>query len=156
MMLRALDLDGTERVLDIGCGSGYQAALLGGLAREVVSVEGDADLVRRATSTLDSLGRDNVRVVQANLLGGWPESAPYQAIIVVGAASELPTALIDQLDLGGRLVIPLGNCEAQLVERLHKRVDGLDSKTIGTCRLDMLPCSQRPSLFPWASARHAG
>lgn len=130
MMLRALDLEGTERVLEIGGGSGYQAALLGRLAREVVSLEVDG------------------------AYAGWPEAAPYQAIVVGAAAPELPTALIDQLDLGGRLVIPLGDADAQLVERFQKRPDSLDSQTIGACRLLLLPTlHEMPSSFPWTGHR---
>jgi protein-L-isoaspartate(D-aspartate) O-methyltransferase len=156
-MLRALDLQGSERVLDIGGGSGYVAALLSRLAHEVVSVEPDEELVRRATSTLTELGVNNVRVVHAKPYEGWPEDAPYQAIIVEAAAAELPPALVEQLELGGRLVIPLGDADAQLISCLHKRVDSLDSKTIGACRLGMLPNGRRrPSFFPWVSGRRTG
>jgi protein-L-isoaspartate(D-aspartate) O-methyltransferase len=156
-MLRALGLEGSERVLDVGGGSGYQAALLSGLAREVVSVESDGELVRRAVATLDALGRYNVRVVHANALDGFPESAPYQGILVGAAVTELPMSLIEQLDVGGRLVIALGDADAQLIERFRKRVDSLDSTTLGPCRLDMLPCAaRRPSSFPWAGKPRGG
>lgn len=155
MMLQALELEGTERVLDVGGGSGYQAALLGRLAREVVSVESDDELVRRAASTLAKLGSDNVRVVRASVFSGWPERAPYQAIIVGGGATELPAALVEQLDDGGRIVIPLGDSGAQLVEWLQKHRNCFDSKTIGACRLGMLPSSgQNFSSFPWTRHRH--
>jgi protein-L-isoaspartate(D-aspartate) O-methyltransferase len=157
MMIRALELEGTERILDVGGGTGYQAALLSHLAREVVSVEADDELVKRAASALAELGRGNVRVVQAEACTGWPEAAPYQGIMVVGAAAELPRALVEQLDLGGRLVIPLGDSEAQLIERLRKHTDSLESKTIGACRLDSLPCSQgSPWWFPWTRSRKSG
>jgi protein-L-isoaspartate(D-aspartate) O-methyltransferase len=154
MMVRALDLDGTERVLEIGGGSGYQAALLGRLAREVVSVEVDEELVRHASCVLGGLGWPNVRLIHSDAYAGWTDAAPYQAIVVGAAAPELPPALIDQLDLGGRLVIPLGNAEAQLVERVRKRAGSLDSQTIGSCRLDVLttPC-KTPSSFPWTGPR---
>jgi protein-L-isoaspartate(D-aspartate) O-methyltransferase len=151
MMLRALELDGSERVLDIPTGTGYRAAILSRLARDVVSVEEDEELASRAASTLVELGFHNVQVVRGAVLDGWPDRAPYQAIVVGAGATELPHALIDQLDVGGRLVIPLGDSEAQLIERLRKRLDGLDSETIGACRLDMLPSADRPpSSFPWA------
>jgi protein-L-isoaspartate(D-aspartate) O-methyltransferase len=150
MMIRALELEGTERVLEIGSGSGYLAALLGRLAREVVSVEADDELVKHAGSLLAELGWSNVRVVHADGYGGWPEAAPYQAIVLGAAVPELPLTLVDQLDLGGRLVIPLGDAEAQLVERLRKHVDRLDSETVGSCHLDMLATARKaPSSFPW-------
>jgi protein-L-isoaspartate(D-aspartate) O-methyltransferase len=156
MMVRALDLEGTERVLEIGSGSGYQAALLGWLAREVVSVDSDDELVQRASWLLYKLDRTNVRVIHAEAWAGWPEAAPYQAIVVGAATSEHPLALIDQLDLGGRLVLPLGDADAQLVERLRKRIDGLDSETIGSCRLPILATPERaPSSFPWTSHHRA-
>jgi protein-L-isoaspartate(D-aspartate) O-methyltransferase len=156
MMLRGLDLEGSERVLVVAGGSGYLAALLGGLAREVVSVDHDDEHVRAATSTLSQLGRDNVRVVHGDVLQGWKERAPYQGIVVGAAAAEIPPALVEQLDLGGRLVIPLGDSGAQLIQRFYKRVDNLDSQTIGACRLDVLPYfEQKPSYFPWARHRQS-
>jgi len=150
MMLQALALDGTERVLDVGSGSGYQAALLGRLARDVVAVQFDEDVAKSTAAMLTRLGCSNVRVVHADATTGWPKAAPYQGILVGAAAWELPARLVDQLDVGGRLVIALGDEEAQLVERLRKRVDGLDSETIGACRLGMLPRPRgAPSPFPW-------
>lgn len=152
LMLEALDLQGSERVLDIGSGSGYQAALLGRLAREVISIEIDEALAERSASVLMALGCNNVRVIHADASAGWPENAPYQAIVVGAAATRLPTALIDQLELGGRLVVALGDDDAQLVERLCKHVDRLACDTVGACRLDMLSSPQRtPSSFPWAA-----
>ena len=155
-MLRALELEGTERVLEIGGASGYQAALLGRLARDVVSVEANDELVKRAMSVLGELGSTNVLLIHADAAAGWPAGAPYQAIVAGAAAPELPSALVDQLDVGGLLVIALGDSDAQLVERLRKRVDGLDSQTIGSCRLDMLEgLRPKSSSFPW-TARHPG
>jgi protein-L-isoaspartate(D-aspartate) O-methyltransferase len=138
-MIRALELDGTERVLDVSCGSGYQAAVLSRLAREVISLETDAELVSRADSLLAKLGRSNVQVVKADGYAGWRKLAPYQAIMVSAGAPELPAALVEQLDLDGRLVIALGDADAQLIERMRKRSDALDSETIGACKLDLLP-----------------
>ncbi|MFZ5896088.1 MAG: protein-L-isoaspartate O-methyltransferase family protein [Myxococcota bacterium] len=152
MMIRALELTGSERVLDVGGGSGYQAALLGQLALEVYSVEADEELTQRASHMLAKLGHHNVHMIHADGSGGWPQGAPYQAIVVGAAAQHLPGALIEQLDQGGRLVIALGDSEYQLVERMRKRIDGLDSETIGTCRLDMLTMRGPSSCFPWANA----
>jgi protein-L-isoaspartate(D-aspartate) O-methyltransferase len=151
MMLGALDLEGTERVLEIGGGSGYQAALLGRLAREVVSVDDDEELVNRAASLLAELGENKVRLIHADAFAGFPEAAPYQAILVDAAVPELPATLLGQLDVGGRLVVPLGDAEAQLVERHRKeRFDSLDSRACGSCRLHLLRTPRTsPSSFPW-------
>lgn len=151
-MLGAVELDGSERVLDVGTGSGYQAALLSRLAREVISIELDPELARAAALRLEQGGFRNVRVVQGDGAQGWPEHAPYQAIVAGVAVPELPPALIDQLELGGRLVIALGDADSQLIERFHKRLGGLESETIGASHLDILSDSRRtPSSFPWAA-----
>lgn len=152
-MIGALELNGSERVLNIASGSGYEAALLGRLAREVVSVEVDEELAAAATRALERTGCSNVQVVCGDASAGWAAGAPYQAIVVGAATSRLPVALIEQLAVGGRLVIPLGDSEYQLLERLRKRVDGLDSETIGCCRLDVLASPDRPPIsFPWTNA----
>lgn len=153
-MLRALELRGTERVLEVGTGSGYQAGLLSHLAREVVSIEIDRALAESAERALATLGCSNVRLVHGDGSAGWPDGAPYQAIVVGSGAWEIPPDLIEQLDVGGRLVIPLGDEQGQLIQRLRKRADGLDSETLGACHLDMLVGEPRtPSSFPWA--RHS-
>jgi protein-L-isoaspartate(D-aspartate) O-methyltransferase len=152
-MLGALSLDGTERVLEIGTGSGYQAALLGALAREVYTIELDERLARDAAERLALLGCDNVHVVYGDASAGWPEHAPYQAILVSPAASLLPPELIDQLDLGGRLVIPLGDEQTQLIERIRRGISALETETLGSCHVDMLVTPHRtPSSFPWTRA----
>jgi protein-L-isoaspartate(D-aspartate) O-methyltransferase len=151
MMLRALDLTGNERVLEIGCGTGYQAALLARLAREVVSLEIDETRAARATDTLARLGCANVRVVHADGSAGWPELAPYQAIVVDAAVTELPSALLAQLDQNGRLVLALGEGEAQIVECMEKQSDRLKCTTIGLARLQPLVTTlqRKPSPYPW-------
>jgi protein-L-isoaspartate(D-aspartate) O-methyltransferase len=152
MMLGALKLEGSERVLDLASGSAYQAALLGRLAREVISLHTDAEIAASSASLLKELGCENVRVVYADTACGWPAGAPYQAILVGAAATELPTELVNQLETGGRLVIALGDEDAQLLECLHKNVDSVASTTIGACHLDMLSSRHRTSSsFPWAS-----
>ncbi len=153
MMLGALDLEGHERVLEIGTGSGYQAALLGELAREVYTVEIDERLADAARERLAALGYDNVHVLHGDGSAGWHEHAPYQAILVTAAASRLPPELIAQLDLGGRLVIPLGDEQMQLVARIRRGVWGLESETLGSCLVDMLDTPHcTPSSFPWTRA----
>jgi len=107
-MSQALQLKGGERVLEIGTGSGYQAAVLAELAGEVYSIEIVEPLALRARQTLDRLGYGRVRTKTGDGTQGWPEHAPFDAIIVTCAPERIPQALADQLREGGRLVIPLG------------------------------------------------
>jgi protein-L-isoaspartate(D-aspartate) O-methyltransferase len=110
--LDALRLDGTERVLEIGTGSGYAAALLGHAAREVYTVERLGGLAESARERLARLGYENVHVLHGDGTLGWPEHAPYDAIAVAAGAPEVPQALREQLAIGGRLVIPIGEEES--------------------------------------------
>jgi protein-L-isoaspartate(D-aspartate) O-methyltransferase len=108
-MTECLALKGGEKVLEVGTGSGYQAAVLGRIAGGVFSVEINATLAHEAAATLGRLGFANVHVRAGDGFFGWPEEAPFEAIIVTAAAPELPPALFAQLAEGGRLVIPLGD-----------------------------------------------
>jgi protein-L-isoaspartate(D-aspartate) O-methyltransferase len=92
-----------------------------------------------------------VRVADGDASRGWAEGAPYDAILVSAGASELPLVLLEQLEPGGRLVIPLGDDSGQLLERFQQRADSLESETIGACQLDMWVCPRRRTLsnFPW-------
>ena len=107
-MTEALQLQETDRVLEIGTGSGYQAAILAQLAARVYSVEIIAELARRASKTLQELGYDNVIVKAADGYRGWPEKAPFDAIIVTAAPKQIPRVLKEQLKIGGRMIIPVG------------------------------------------------
>jgi protein-L-isoaspartate(D-aspartate) O-methyltransferase len=107
LMSQLLELRGGERVLEIGTGSGYQAAVLSHLAGAVYSIEIDPELAERAAATLKSLGYDRVHVRAGDGYFGWPEAAPFDAIIITAAAPRLPEALIGQLREGGRVVAPL-------------------------------------------------
>ena len=134
LMTEALQLTGGERVLEVGTGSGYQAAILSLLATEVITVERIAPLARRAAQTLSELGYANVQVhVVAEELG-WPQGIPYEAIIVTAAAPEVPRELLEQLAPGGRLVIPVGPRDIQELVRIVKTPQGAQRHNLGACR----------------------
>ena len=116
VMTEMLVLKGNERVLEIGTGSGYQAAILGLLAREVHTVEYIPYLAEIAQRALEAAEVTNVHVHQGDGSLGWPENAPYQAIIVTASAPQVPQPLLDQLDEGGRLVLPVGGRSGQDLE----------------------------------------
>ena len=113
-MTQALDIDPSHRVLEIGTGSGYQAAVLGELAKEVYTIEIIAPLVERARATLARLGYQNIHVRAGNGYLGWPEQAPYDRIMVTAAPDEVPPALLQQLKIGGLMAIPVGSGTQEL------------------------------------------
>jgi len=116
LMTQILNLTGEEKVLEVGTGSGYQAAVLACLAKQVYTIERHANLARRAARTLETLGYLNVVVRVGDGSLGLPEFAPYQAIIVTAAAPRVPPALLSQLDDGGRIVLPVGGQLGQYLE----------------------------------------
>ena len=120
-MTEQLDPQPTDRVLEVGTGSGYQAAVLSGLVAKVYSVEIVEPLARRAAGDLERLGYQNVHVRSGDGYGGWPEEAPFDAIIVTCAPERIPHPLIDQLKEGGRLIIPVGSFGDQQLYLLEKR-----------------------------------
>jgi protein-L-isoaspartate(D-aspartate) O-methyltransferase len=124
-MSEALELQGDERVLEIGTGSGYQAAILAELAAEVFSIEILPDLAERAAGVLSRLGYENVHVRQGDGYAGWPEQAPFDAVIVTAAPDHVPEPLTEQLALGGRMVIPVGPQYAQELVLLTRDEDGI-------------------------------
>ena len=115
-MTQLLELTGTERVLEVGTGSGYQAAILSRLAREVHTLELIPDLAERAVQTLTDLEITNVFIHIADGSQGWIESAPYDAIIVAAAAPRVPESLLEQLADHGRMILPVGEGRAQTLE----------------------------------------
>ncbi|NPA26072.1 MAG: protein-L-isoaspartate(D-aspartate) O-methyltransferase [Chloroflexi bacterium] len=122
-MLELLDPKPHEKVLEVGTGSGYQAALLGLLADEVHTVERIPELAAQAAERLARLGLDNVHVHVADGTLGWPQAAPYDGILVAAAAPQVPQALLAQLADGGRLVIPVGHRHGQVIERWTRQGD---------------------------------
>lgn len=133
MMLDALALTAEDRVLDIGTGSGYQAAVLSRLVREVVTVERIAALLERAVDKLAALGCANVHGYVAGAALGRPEDAPYDAIVVAAGAPHVPRVLIEQLAAGGRLVLPVGSLRSQELVRVTKTSHGVQMERLGAC-----------------------
>lgn len=133
-MTEALELTGTEKVLEIGTGCGYQAAILAELAPEVYSIERLHTLASRARRVLESLRYFNVKIKVADGTLGWPEVAPFDAIIVTAAAPGIPQPLLDQLATGGRLIIPVGDRLSQTLDLVRKTPEGLKHDYRGGCR----------------------
>lgn len=133
-MAEALRLSGTERVLEIGAGSGYQAAVLSLLVREVHAVEMHEDLALSCRERLARLGYGNVHIHVGDGTLGWPEEAPFEAILVTAAAPDIPPPLVAQLAEGGRLVIPVGSPDEQRLFRLEKHGDATSSRALFHCR----------------------
>jgi protein-L-isoaspartate(D-aspartate) O-methyltransferase len=137
LMTESLRLRGEEKVLEIGAGSGYQAAILAKLCRQVYSVERMPALAERAQQTLAELGCDNVEVVVGDGSLGWPEAAPYDRIIVTAAAPKVADPWIEQLADGGRLVVPLGDRWGQMLTVVTKR--GAKTKQESICGCVFVP-----------------
>jgi protein-L-isoaspartate(D-aspartate) O-methyltransferase len=134
LMTEALELKGEENVLEIGTGSGYQAAILAELARRVITVERLPALAESAKKVLASLGYTNVEVHRAGETLGWPAEAPYAAIMVTAAAPEVPTDLLAQLATGGRMVIPVGSRYTQDLYKITRGKKKNKIQNLGGCR----------------------
>ncbi|MBI3754632.1 MAG: protein-L-isoaspartate(D-aspartate) O-methyltransferase [Deltaproteobacteria bacterium] len=133
-MTEALELKGTEKVLEIGTGSGYQTAILSILAEKVYSVERIGLLAARARKILDSVHCSNVVIKIADGTLGWPEESPFDAILTTAAAPEIPKRYIEQLKIGGRLVIPVGEEYSQTLVKIIKTKEGIIKQEMGGCR----------------------
>jgi protein-L-isoaspartate(D-aspartate) O-methyltransferase len=134
LMTEALELTGSEKVLELGTGSGYQTAILAELAKMVISVERMSSLAESARKVLDSLGYKNIEIHLAEETLGWKKGAPYDAIIVTAGAPTIPDDLIDQLATGGRMVIPVGSRYVQELCKVTKRTDKNQVQNLGGCR----------------------
>jgi len=134
LMTQALRLSGRERVLEVGTGSGYQAAVLSRLAARIVSVERIPALAERARRVLHRLGCENVEVHVSNGSLGWPSGAPYDAIAVTAAAPAVPPALVAQLTEGGRLVVPVGGRAGQHLALVVRHGRRTDTQALGPVR----------------------
>ena len=129
-MTELLEVDSGERVLEIGTGSGYQAAVLAELADEVYTIEIIPSLAERAKKRLEELGYQNAFVRTGDGYLGWPEKAPFDGIIVTAAPDDIPQPLLDQLKIGGRMVIPVGSFPDQILYLIQKTKEGVKKEEI--------------------------
>lgn len=134
MMTEALQLDEDDRVLEIGTGSGYQAAVLAEIAYRVYTIERNRTLYQNARKIFEKLGYYNIIPKYADGTMGWREESPFDAIIVTAGAPEIPKPLVDQLATGGRMVIPVGSSFSQKMVKLVKEERGMHQSELGGCR----------------------
>ena len=133
-MSSLLELKGSEKVLEIGTGSGYQAAVLAELARRVCSIERLPRLAERARALLESLGYSNVWVRVGDGTLGWPDEAPFDRIIITAGGPSVPTALFAQLADGGRMVMPIGDEEGQTMTVVENVGGQMRTRAVGECK----------------------
>ena len=134
LMTEALELKGNEKVLEVGTGSGYQTAILAELAQHVFSIEKIRSLAVKARAILDRLGYYNVAIQVGDGTLGWSDHEPFDAIVVTAGSPSVPKPLADQLGVGGRLIIPLGDEQAQMLKRIRRTDSGLEEEGLGECR----------------------
>jgi protein-L-isoaspartate(D-aspartate) O-methyltransferase len=134
LMTELLEVKATDRILELGTGSGYQAAVLAELAAEVFSIDRMETLAHQARILLEKLGYRNVKIKVGDGTLGWPEEMPFDGIIVTAGAPKVPRPLTEQLALGGRLVIPVGDLWSQTLTCVRKTKDGLKFEYHGGCR----------------------
>jgi protein-L-isoaspartate(D-aspartate) O-methyltransferase len=135
LIAQALDVEGGERVLDVGTGSGYQAALLAEMGAAVVSIERQGDLAAQARKTLAANGYERVHVIAGDGSQGYAPHAPYDRIAVAAGSPHVPTALVEQLAPNGRLILPVGSAERQYLTVVSKGAQGqVSTWTLGECQ----------------------
>jgi protein-L-isoaspartate(D-aspartate) O-methyltransferase len=143
LMTSLLNLDHDDKVLEVGTGSGYHAAVLSRIAKEVYSIEIDSTVASQARQRLAGLGYYNVNVRHGNGYLGWPDKAPFDAILLSAAPPKLPQVLLDQLRVGGRMVVPLGGSFIQDLLVITKTSDGLEKRTVIPVRLSPMKGNER-------------
>ena len=134
LMTSLLELTGQEKVLEVGTGSGYQTAVLGVLARRVCSIERLPRLAERARATLEALGATNVWIRVGNGALGWPDEAPFERILVTAGGPAVPPPLVEQLADGGRLVLPVGSAQDQVLTVVERAGGTVRSREAGECK----------------------
>jgi protein-L-isoaspartate(D-aspartate) O-methyltransferase len=134
LMAEALELKGTERVFEVGTGSGYLAAVMSELCAEVFSVETIEKLASKGRNLLASLGYRNVSVLMGDGTLGWEEHSPYDAVVISAAAPCIPRPLLEQLKIPGYLVFPMGEKELQTLVRIRKDEAGIREEYLGECQ----------------------
>ncbi len=134
LMTEALELKGNEKVLEVGTGSGYQTAILAELCLNVFSIEKIRSFAVRARAILDGLGYYNIAIHVGDGTLGWSEHAPFDAVIVTAGSPGVPQPLVEQLAVGGRLVIPLGAQQSQVLKRIRRTASGLEEEPLEECR----------------------
>jgi protein-L-isoaspartate(D-aspartate) O-methyltransferase len=151
-MTEQIEPQPTERVLEIGTGSGYQAAVLAELTAQVYTIEIIQDLANRAAATLQRLNYTNVYTRAGDGYKGWPEAAPFDAIIVTCSPEKVPQPLIDQLKEGGRMIIPLGSSSKQELVLLHKHDGRLDRQ--GVLPIHFVPMTGQAQVSAPKTGKH--
>jgi protein-L-isoaspartate(D-aspartate) O-methyltransferase len=141
LMTQALEVGDRMKVLEVGTGSGYQAAVLAGMCRRLYTIERHRELMQLAERQFNALRLTNITTRVGDGFAGWPEQAPFDRIIVTAAARELPTGLAEQLAIGGIMVVPVGDAEKdQKLMRIKRTKEGFDEETVGIVRfVQMLP-----------------
>lgn len=133
-MTQALALTPDDRVLEIGTGSGYQAAILAEIVYRVYTIERKHSLLVKARQLFDTLRYHNIVIRYSDGSQGWKEESPFDAIIVTAGAPEIPTVLVNQLAIGGRLIMPVGPSYSQQLIKLYRDDNGIQKSTLGGCR----------------------
>lgn len=146
-LVQLAEIQPSDFVLDIGCGTGYSAAVLSRLASSVIALESDSGLAKRASSTLSELGCDNVAVVTGSLPEGYPSEAPYDVILLEGAVEELPETLFEQLREGGRLVAVEGGGNAGVARLFLKNAGVISGRSAFNAAIRPLPGFERIRTF---------
>jgi protein-L-isoaspartate(D-aspartate) O-methyltransferase len=146
-LIQAADLAETDHVLDVGCATGYSTAVLGRLAHSVVGLEEDAALARQASGMLTAAGVTNAKVVTGPLARGWPAGGPYDLILLEGATESVPSGLVEQLKLGGRLACVLGRGQPGKA-MVYRRAEGdLSGRAVFDAAAPLLPGFAKPQQF---------